>query len=1063
MATIKMKARKTGLKAKIMVITSLMVIFTTLLLSAINVAFMDEALRDEFKSKGVSLVKGLASTVQDTILNRDASSIQGFIDQYREIKGVAYVFVIDDKGNVIAHTFSPVMPKEYLRLVRNEIGQTNVQSRSIEIGGKNVLDIQAPILAGLLGRAFIGMDLEAIEKDAIGPLIKQSFFYAAGIMLVGLAIILFILNQVLNPIHQLTQATKSIASGKNIHQKIEVSANDEIGDMARSFNLMVEEINKHRDQLEHQVKKRTLELNISNQGLELKNNQLNESAARIQAIMDNIVDGIITIDVHGIIESVNPSAEQIFGYKFSEVHGKNINMLMPEPYRSEHDSYIQNYLYTTKKKIIGISREVWGLRKDGSTFPLNLAVSEIFLGGRRMFTGILRDITQSRQEQARKTMQHDLTRILAEAQSIDEGIDEILQTLADHPTWDLAFYWSVDSESNVLSCRFGAHSDRLSQEDYGKFSRHTFETSLEKGVGLPGRVWDIEKPSWIKEVALDMNCPRASMAAKVGIHGGFGFPVFYEEKLWGVMEVYTMDLSDLDADMTQLLEDMGRQFGQFMQRIESKRELAQAVLVSEAAKILSEKAKMDAEDARIEAEDANKTKSAFLANMSHEIRTPLNAILGFSQILLDEESIGGDQRRALQTIDKSGSHLLNLINDILDLSKIEAGHMVLIRTDFDLKDLIHGLIQMFKIRCDKKGLTIEVRGLPAEECLVNGDEVKLRQILTNLLGNAVKFTDSGQVTLALDILENHHYRFSVKDTGQGIPLIAQPKIFEAFRQDEEGHKKGGTGLGLAISLKQLQLMDSDLKLESEPDNGSNFFFTLHLPPVKTGVIKNNDKKGKIIGLAPGYHVKALVCDDVSENREVLSQFLSSVGIETIRAETGEQAIEMVRNDPPDILLMDIRMPGMSGVTATKQIIKEFGRDHVKIILHSASVLEHEQEKYKQIGCHGFILKPFRKQTVLDRVQQALAIEYEYENTVEESIEDQSNAALDFSKFNLPGEIVSRLKESAELCNITQLEKTLAEVCQLEGSGKDLEPHLKEYVIKYDMDGIMNILEQVTCE
>jgi PAS domain S-box-containing protein len=770
---------------------------------------------------------------------------------------------------------------------------------------------------------------------------------------------------------------------------------------------------------------------------------------RVQAIMDNVVDGIITIDVHGIIESANPAVEQIFGFKFSELHGKNINMLMPEPYRAEHDSYIQNYLQTGKKQIIGISREVSGLKKDGSTFPMDLAVSEVFLGGRRMFSGMIRDISQRKQEQSLKTMQHDLTRILAEAQSTDEGVTKILQTLSDHPTWDLAFYWSLDTDANILSSELGSHSSRLNKEAYERYSSQTFQTRFKKGEGLPGKVWDSAKPRWIQDVAKDTNFTRSAIAAEFNIHGGFGFPIFSEEKLWGVMEVFTIDLADPADDLTQLLEDMGSQFGQFMQRIESGVELAQAMFVSELAKR--------------EAEDANKTKSAFLANMSHEIRTPLNAILGFSQILLEEKNIAGEQRRALQTIDKSGSHLLGLINDILDLSKIEAGHMELIPSDYDLKDLLQGLIEMFRSRCENKGLTIVTEGLPKDACLVRGDETKLRQILTNLLGNAVKFTDTGEITLSLTPQENHQYRFSVADTGKGIPLSAQANIFEAFRQDEEGHKKGGTGLGLAISLKQLELMGSDLKLESEFGKGSNFFFTLHLPKAQSDVRKQIGNKGKIIGLAPGFQVKALVCDDVKENREVLAKFLSSVGVEILSAKNGEEAIEMIRNHPLDILLMDIQMPGMGGIEATKQIIQEFGADHIKIILHSASVLRHEQDEYKKIGCHGFILKPFRKQTVLGCVQDALSIEYKYDNADEEAVMGSSAEALDFSKFNLPGEIISSLKEGAELCNITQLEKALAEICQLDGNGKDLAPHLQEHVIKYDMEGIINILEQVTHE
>lgn len=783
--------------------------------------------------------------------------------------------------------------------------------------------------------------------------------------------------------------------------------------------------------------------------LEQMGASLKENESRTAAIIDNTVDAIITIDDKGIIDQFNISAEKMFGYNISEVREKNIKMLMPEPYQSQHDGYLARYMATGKAHIIGFGREVEGLRKNGTTFPADLSIGEVNIEGRRLFTGTVKDISQKNQEQSRRTMQHDLTRILAEAQSIDEGIGKILKTLTDHPTWDLAFFWSVDPQSNILRSRLGAHSARIDPETYKTFSQKTFAITFKKGMGLPGRVWDNAKPSWIKDVTLDNNFPRAPFAKKAGVHGGFGFPVFSEEKLWGMVEVFTLDLSDPDEDLIRLLEDMGSQFGQFMKRIESEMDLAQAMLISDAAKR--------------EAEDANKTKSAFLANMSHEIRTPLNAILGFSQILLEEKSIAGEQRRALQTIDRSGSHLLSLINDILDLSKIEAGHMELILTDFDLTDLIHGLIEMFKARCDEKGLSIKTQGLPTDACLVHGDEVKLRQILTNLLGNAVKFTKVGTITLALDMLDDHHYRFSVMDTGNGIPLEAQSKIFEAFRQDEEGHKKGGTGLGLAISREQLQLMDAELKLESKPGIGSKFFFTLPLPPAHTVVKKHTNSDKKVIGLASGHSVKALVCDDVAENREVLSQFLSSVGIEIILAENGEEAIEMVRRNSLDILLMDIRMPGMSGIEASKQIIKEFGKDHVKIILHSASVLEHEREQYKKIGCHGFILKPFRKQTVLDSVQEALSIEYRYETIAEEAVEEISLTSLDFSKFNLPGNIIASLKEGAELCNITQLEKTLAKICQLEGHGKDLEPYLKEYVIKYDMEGIMNILEKVNHE
>ena len=263
--------------------------------------------------------------------------------------------------------------------------------------------------------------------------------------------------------------------------------------------------------------------------------------ARSRAVLEHVVDGIITIDEMGAIDSFNPAAVRLFGYEPLEVKGKNVKMLMPEPYSSEHDQYIQNYLKSGVSKIIGIAREVLGLRKDGSTFPLELGVSELYVGEKRMFTGIVRDITEKKQEEYGNIFRYDLTKVLAETNTMDEGIIRILQTCTDHPTWDLAFYWYLDSESHVLSSQLGTYSKRFGPEAYKIFSERTFEISFEKGAGLPGRVWDKTKPAWIKDVTKDSNFPRSPMAEKVGIHGGFGFPIFSEEKFWGVIEVFTLD------------------------------------------------------------------------------------------------------------------------------------------------------------------------------------------------------------------------------------------------------------------------------------------------------------------------------------------------------------------------------------------------------------------------------------------------------------------------------------------------------------------------------------------
>ena len=232
---------------------------------------------------------------------------------------------------------------------------------------------------------------------------------------------------------------------------------------------------------------------------------------------------------------------------------------------------------------------------------------------------------------------------------------------------------------------------------------------------------------------------------------------------------------------------------------------------------------------RVEA--ANQAKSAFLANMSHEIRTPLNAILGYAQILETDPQLSTHQHQAVQTIGTSGNHLLAVINDVLDLSKIEAGQEELHRSDFDLVGLAQALSAMFSLRCEQKDIAWKT-AIPPSPIYVHGDEGKLRQVLINLLGNAVKFTDSGSVTLEIQLSDSNRYTFSVTDTGPGIPPERQADIFDPFQQDAAGHQKGGTGLGLAIAYRHIQLMGGELALSSTPGAGTRFFFTIPIPPAE---------------------------------------------------------------------------------------------------------------------------------------------------------------------------------------------------------------------------------------
>ena len=398
------------------------------------------------------------------------------------------------------------------------------------------------------------------------------------------------------------------------------------------------------------------------------------------------------------------------------------------------------------------------------------------------------------------------------------------------------------------------------------------------------------------------------------------------------------------------------------------------------------------QSAKEAAEAANQAKSRFLANMSHELRSPLNAILGFSQVMLRSNDISAEQTENTQIIYRSGEYLLTLINQVLDLSKIEAGKTTLNLENVDLHHLLQDLEDMFQLQAINNGLELifEYQELTPQHIYTDG--VKLRQVLINLLSNALKFTHSGTVTLQANLLninlDNHvlsspfTLNFIIRDTGVGISTEELPQIFEAFNQAQAGRETHeGTGLGLAISRRFIELMNGNISVTSQLGEGTTFQFQIQTSLGAETLNYYSTISGKIVGLAPDQpSYKILVVDDKMVNRQLLRKFLEPLGFVIEEASNGREAIDLWATWLPHLILMDMRMPIMDGYEATTHIKSTLQGQATAIVALTASVLEEEKAVILSAGCDDFIRKPFREQTIFDALERHLGVSYLYAET-----------------------------------------------------------------------------------
>jgi PAS domain S-box-containing protein len=399
--------------------------------------------------------------------------------------------------------------------------------------------------------------------------------------------------------------------------------------------------------------------------------------------------------------------------------------------------------------------------------------------------------------------------------------------------------------------------------------------------------------------------------------------------------------------------------------------------------------------ARDAAQAANNAKSVFLANMSHELRTPLNAILGFSSMMRRDPAVSDSQRDNLDIINRSGEHLLSLINDVLEVAKIEAGRMKLEIAPFDLGSMVRDVVDMMQLRAGEKGLQLLLDQTSEFPRYIKGDEARLRQILVNLVGNAIKFTEQGGVTIRLGVRQGgqQHLLIEVEDSGPGIKPEDQKRLFEPFVQLQESAMQQGTGLGLTITHQFVQLMGGTINVESQLGSGSLFRIDLPVELANTADVLQPEKKAhaEVVGIAPGQPAyRILIAEDQHENQLLLSRLMTDIGLEVKIAENGEQCIRLFQEWRPDLIWMDRRMPVVDGLEATQRIRQLPEGKSVKIVAVTASAFKEQQQEMFDAGMDDFIRKPYRFEEIYDSLARQLGVKYIYQS---DDTEQASTVAL----------------------------------------------------------------------